>query len=335
MAKTSIEWTDATWNPTRGCSKVSAGCANCFAERMAARFSGPGQPYEGLTLDGHWVNGARFVPEMLDAPLRWKQPRRVFVNSMSDLFHDDVTNEQIAAVFGVMAACPQHTFQVLTKRPQRMLEWFEWILAEADLIREDVIDKTGSARPVEHWIACQTIGRAEELIGDGLIIPVEEEDTIPMSWPLPNVHLLVSCEDQATANERIPLILRCPAAVRGVSLEPLLGAIDLTNITAATPTGPEQWDVLSDDEYDDEIGGPGPRLSWVIVGAETGPHRRSCDVRWIKSLVNQCRSAGVACFVKSIEVSEHNRTRVSKDPNECGGWPKGLRVRMYPGDKWP
>lgn len=134
-ASTSIEWTDKTWNPVRGCARVSPGCENCYAERMAHRFSGKGQPYEGLTVLGkhgpRWAGAARFVPDMLGEPLRWRKPQRVFVNSMSDLFHEDVTNEQIADIFQVMAKCRQHTFQILTKRPKRMVEWFGWMGKEA------------------------------------------------------------------------------------------------------------------------------------------------------------------------------------------------------------
>lgn len=132
--KTEIEWTDATWNPVRGCSRVSPGCDNCYAMHVAHRFSGPGMPYEGLTVlrkgKTDWAGIARFVPDHLSDPLRWTKPRHVFVNSVSDLFHHTVSNEQIAAVFGVMAASPRHTFQVLTKRPERMVEWFEQLAAD-------------------------------------------------------------------------------------------------------------------------------------------------------------------------------------------------------------
>lgn len=122
MSKSRIAWTERVWNPVRGCSPVSSGCAHCYAARMATRFSGAGQPYQGLARDGKWTGAVRFVPEMLGAPMRWRKPALVFVNSMSDLFHRDVTDEQIVAVFGVMANCQQHTFQVLTKRPERVVK---------------------------------------------------------------------------------------------------------------------------------------------------------------------------------------------------------------------
>jgi len=119
--KTAIEWTDATWNPIRGCSRVSEGCKNCYAERVAARFSGPGEPYEGTVTDGRWNGTVLQLPEILDQPLRWKRPRRIFVNSMSDLFHEDVPGDFLIRILNVMGAAKHHTFQVLTKRPERML----------------------------------------------------------------------------------------------------------------------------------------------------------------------------------------------------------------------
>lgn len=137
-ALTTIEWTDETWNPTRGCSRVDDdGCKNCYAMRFAHRFSAPGQRYEGLTRIGKrgvdWAGRAKLIPEQLAKPLNWRKPRRIFVDSMSDLFHESLPFEHIAAVFGVMAACPQHTFQVLTKRPKRAAEFFGWLGSEAGL----------------------------------------------------------------------------------------------------------------------------------------------------------------------------------------------------------
>ncbi len=120
--KTGIEWTQATWNPIRGCSRMSAGCQHCYAETMAARFSGKGMPYEGLTKDGKWTGKIKVVESAMDQPIRWKKPRRIFVNSMSDLFHDSLAFDDVERIFRVMAQSPQHTFQVLTKRPENMLK---------------------------------------------------------------------------------------------------------------------------------------------------------------------------------------------------------------------
>lgn len=249
---TTIEWTDATWNPVSGCTKVSQGCKNCYAERVFPR-----------AYPGRIFTDVRTHSDRLDQPLRWKRPRRVFVNSMSDLFHESVPGEIIDRVFAVMALSVQHTFQVLTKRPQRMLEWFrsnpyERILRHADVIRSEL---SGRALP-------QRIG-----VSDPNVVPYR------------NVWIGISAEDQATADERIPLLLQTPA-VRFVSLEPLLGPVTLN-----------QW-ILS--EYGRRQIGAKPGLSWIIVGGESGPKARVCDVAWARSLVSQCREAGVPVFVKQI-----------------------------------
>lgn len=260
MGATGIEWTDVTWNPVRGCARVSPGCENCYAERMAHRFSGAGRPYDGLTVLGkhgpRWSGRARFVAEMLDAPSRWLGPRRVFVNSMSDLFHDDVTDEQIGSVFAVMASSRRHTFQILTKRPMRMQDWILRFARE----------------------------------------------------PMRNVWLGVSCEDQQRANERVPLLLKTPAAVRFVSAEPLLGPIDFNS------TG---------------------KLDWVIVGGESGAGARECRTQWIDSIVRQCKVTGTPCFVKQLgsAVIQDGERRAKRDAKggDMDEWPHGLRVRQFPG----
>jgi len=323
-----IEWTGETWNPVIGCRRVSEGCRNCYAEVMAGRIAlmgGPaGERYSKVVKPGtrQWNGEAIFVPSALDKPLRWRKPRRIFVNSMSDLFHEDVTNEQIAAVFGAMAACPQHTFQVLTKRPERMVEWFEWV--------------GGTGR----WFV----------------------DT-QQPWPLPNVWLGVSVEDQPTADERIPLLLQTPAAVRFVSAEPLLGPVDLRGLPFG-PLGSRILDALTAGCKSDTPW----HLNWVIVGGESGPGARACDIGWVRSIVEQCRGADVACFVKQLgghPVAEVARCAVCGDDvpytsgfadrdhghgvlarntewgvsritlrDRKGGnpdeWPTGLRVREFP-----
>ncbi len=337
MARTKIEWTDVTWNPTRGCSRVSEGCRNCYAERTAARFaygwdpsSGevnrPNAPYAGLvrsTPKGpRWTGEVRLVPEKLSEPLRWRKPRRVFVDSMSDLFHEKIPDEYIAAVFGVMAACPQHTFQTLTKNPKRMLEWFGQLSGR------------WMAEPGQEAAVC--CGSADVIRPE--MIP-DNKERVP--WPLPNVMLGVSCEDQATADERIPLLLQTPAAVRFVSAEPLLEAVDLK-------PGWLRWPGTMLDHA----------LDWVIVGGESGPGARPCDVEWIRSIVEQCVEAGTACFVKQIganaihgrfcepfyqDVPSRMRGHICKTEDEPlelrdrkGGdineWPEDLRVRQFPGE---
>lgn len=189
--KTRIEWTDATWNPVTGCTKVSEGCDHCYAETIAHRFAGtPAYP------NGFAVT---LRPERLDQPLRWQRPRRIFVNSMSDLFHADVPDEFIARVFAVMALAPQHTFQVLTKRPGRMRS----LLSSAEFRR--------GVR-----LAVFESGLVDEVIAFGSEM-----------FPLPNVWLGTSVESQKWADVRIPQLLGTPAAVRFLSCEPLLGPVDL------------------------------------------------------------------------------------------------------------
>jgi protein gp37 len=382
VGKTKIAWTEETWNPTRGCSRKSEGCLNCYAERQAHRFSGAGQPYEGLTTlrNGRpgWTGDVLFVPGMLDAPLRWRRPRMVFVNSMSDLFHESVTNEQIAAVFGIMAACPQHTFQVLTKRARRMREWFEWIRHHAGAgipfgggsfakkmgIKSVRLGETGSDAPT--W-NCRSF--AEPVLRERLDIRMDHSDECSpaMPWPLPNVWLGVSIENQAAADERIPELLRTPAAVRFVSAEPLLGEIDLVcglrvawQCIGCRRYFPSPWRKVCPNcgregywtgshAFNQPGGQRGSGLDWVIVGGESGPGARPCNVEWIRSIVGQCREAWTACFVKQLgsqtilrahptdpritnQWLDETNTIVSvtgkgSDPSV---WPEDLRVREYP-----
>lgn len=341
MSQSSIEWTDVTWNPVRGCTRISPGCERCYAERQAHRFSGQHQPYEGLTVLGkqgpRWSGRAGLVPATLGAPLRWSKPRRVFVNSMSDLFHEDISDTEIAAIFGVMAMSPQHTFQVLTKRPERMWrllsQWTADICWRAIYRLDEALGRIviPSVQP----------GRCGRLLGDKL--------------PLPNVWLGVSVEDQQRADSRIPHLLDTPATVRFISAEPLLAPIDLRCV--------RQDEVYSIDALTGDVregtgaNGTGFRfdrgcvdkLDWVIVGGESGPGARECEVAWIRSLVRQCQSAAVPCFVKQLgarhvdaalggtghqtrPVPEHGRIVRLRDRK--GGaldeWPADLRVREFP-----
>jgi protein gp37 len=293
VGDTSIEWTDKTWNPVRGCSRVSPGCENCYAERVAARFSGPGMAYEGLATPKGWTRKVRLVPEHLADPVRWRRRSlRVFVNSMSDLFHEALSFEDIDQVFGVMAACRYyaahgdvfegHTFQVLTKRAERMRAY----------LSEDRRDQWADA-------AVRWAGGTDP---DGI-----HDQTRFGPQALPHVWLGVSVEDQRRADERIPHLLATPAAVRFLSCEPLLGPVDLWHMdedagamrgpavvrsggmTSSTAHGPPEG-------YDDSY----PGIDWVIVGGESGGGARPFDLAWARSLVAQCRAASVACFVKQL-----------------------------------
>ncbi len=276
--KTEIEWTDATWNPIRGCSKVSPGCKNCYAETMAARFCGEGQPYAGVIERGRWNGQITFHPHKLDEPLRWQKPRRVFVNSMSDLFHPRVTFETIAGIFGIMGAAPRHTFQILTKRPERAEKFFRWLKRWPDA-----------------YEACANFIHE-------LCMPSMDRVPIPIPgqrWPLHNVWLGVSVEDQETADARVPLLLKCPAAVRWISAEPLLGPVDLW----ARWLWPLQWtwaaaydspeDAIAAGAYAAEspqllLAANARILRWVVVGGESGTGARPMHPAWAAHLRDQC-----------------------------------------------
>jgi protein gp37 len=269
---TTIEWTDVTWNPIRGCSLVSAGCQNCYAMRQAHRFARPGQPYEGLTELGphgpRWTGQIRLVPKLLDAPLHWRTPRRIFVNSMSDLFHEEVPDEFIDQVFSVMASAARHMFQVLTKRPERMRQY---CLSRAVMPREMF------PRLIHRYM---DLDRSVEWT---------------KTWPLPNVWLGVSVEDQHTANERISLLLQTPAAVRWISAEPLLGPISFRACLN--------------------------RLDWVVVGGESGSRARPCDVDWIRSIVQQCQKANVPVLVKQLGAYIVDRNDAGFEGDTETSWP--------------
>src|ERR1700744_1156859 len=291
--KTAISWTDATWSPIRGCSRVSAGCQNCYAEVIASRFSGPGQPFEGFakigTATGRWTGRVELVPKNLTDPLRWRAPRRIFLTSMSDVFHEKLTNEEIAALFAVMASAPRHTFQVLTKRAARMREWFDWA---SDLTPSVLYSYA------EH--AIQTDDDRGRMLG---FLRLRE------AWPLPNVWLGVSVENQAAADERIPELLATPAAVRFLSCEPLLGQVHLhSGWTGGSYVHPDPL--------------TGKRIDWVIAGCESGRHARPCDLEWLRSLRDQCAASGVPFFCKQAEEQLSHSTSCAVHPISVGAGSK-------------
>jgi protein gp37 len=282
---TSISWTDATWNPIRGCRRTApkgskqSGCGDptgggCYAERQAARFCGPGGAYEGLitiTKSGpRWSGKTRFVSEHLLDPVRWQKPRRIFTDSMSDLFYEGFRDDEIDRVVAVMMICAtregaNHIFQTLTKRPDRMRQYFadpntqERVARAAGTLMED---------------------------GDGWFdgIAFRKEGLVH-----PNLWWGVSVENQAAANERIPELLETPAAVRFLSCEPLLGAVDIAEYfdPCSVPCGEEPW----------------AELHWVIAGCESGLRARECTAGWLRSLRDQCASANVPFFLKQAEES--------------------------------
>ncbi|HEU4708779.1 MAG TPA: phage Gp37/Gp68 family protein [Methylophilaceae bacterium] len=288
--KSRIEWTQATWNPVTGCSKVSQGCKHCYAEREWPRMSAP-RPQPNV-YTGRAFTDVQCHPERLLQPWCWVKPRLIFVNSMSDLFHESVPFEFIAHVFWIMGVTTRHTYQVLTKRPQRMLEFFKWVEDGALTFPDDRIGKNS---PDVKWQPATKSRGGYDNCGPG--------------WPYENVWLGVSVEDQATADERIPLLLKCPAAVRWISAEPLLGQVDLSRIGgdrfgygAQNALSGAPWVYLGPDADGRamwELGEPRHnRLDWVVAGGESGPGARPMHPEWARSLRDQCSAAGVPFFFK-------------------------------------
>ena len=302
--RSKIQWTDATWNVTAGCTKVSPGCDNCYAAMMAKRLRAMGMSgYQSVVDgDGEWTGTIDLLDRLgnLPIPLHWKKPRRIFVNSMSDLFHPTVWFDYLDRVFEVMSKARQHVFQILTKRPERMAQYL-----------------IGSGRAVDRGLC-----RAGNL------------------W------LGTTCENQAAADERIPHLLKCPASVKFLSLEPLLGPINiLPYIGGQAHRCKCGWHETETDilPYGHDWRCPVCATTcetfnacrWVIVGPETGPRRRPCDPAWIRGIVEQCAAAGVPCFVKAFPVSCQtypilrvmSGDRISKNPAE---WPEWARVQQFP-----
>ncbi|WP_280389270.1 DUF5131 family protein [Nocardia wallacei] len=284
-----IEWTEETWNVVTGCTRISEGCEHCYIERTPPmrmahrRFDGP---QIGAT------TGVQLHPERLGKPLRWRAPRRVFVNSMSDLFHDDIPNDFIEQVFAVMALTRRHTFQVLTKRPARMRA-----LLSSGNFRDEVTERYAD----------------------------NHEGDWEFDWPLPNVWLGTSTESQRWADIRIPQLLDTPAAVRWISAEPLLGPVDLTKWIpgrctcqprgSLPPIEGVHWNGCPALGYRD--------LDWVVVGGETGPGARPMQEKWARSLRGQCAAAGVPFFLKQAgTVLAKQWGAASKKGSDPAEWPE-------------
>lgn len=361
MSDTKIEWATKTWNPTLGCSPVASGCANCYAVPMAHRVERMAtarrdkslqvellaHAYRGLTvLQGNgkrgWSGQVRLLPDRLLEPMRWKTPQRVFVDSMSDLFWGTDADLEYARrhgvaepwlvpfhfidqVFAVMAICPRHTFIILTKRPGRMREYLE---SRTTMAGGEMGQVANAIHAIGVMAGLHPMGKLSR-----------------PQWPLPNVILGTSASTQHELDAALPDLLATPAAVRCLSLEPLLGPIDLgltsPHYGEGGATGITAWR-------------PNDRacaLHWVIVGGESGPGARPCDVGWLWSIVEQCRAAGVPCFVKqlgakpwdariacleSIEemrpehLNSFGRKIVDRKGGDPAEWPEGLRVRQWP-----
>lgn len=313
---TKIEWTHRpgtkgeVWNPVTGCTKVSAGCKYCYAERVFPRAYNKDRiivatPSDGCTLGlirpdtvtGHWSRKRKFTdvkchPERLDQPLRWKKPRTIFVNSMSDLFHESIPYYFLHDVFATMAAAKQHTFIVLTKRPLRMYEYLN-----------------------------------SKYFPDGFY----EDYKIDCTWPLPNVWLGISIEDQETADERIPILLDTRAAVRFISAEPLLGHVDITEYLwgVDSPCNSCPKDVDCECGWNTRKQNGLSCIDWVICGGESGPKARSMDIRWPISLRDQCKDADVPFFMKQLSQSHGLIGRLTNHKS-FNDFPIQLQVREWP-----
>jgi protein gp37 len=332
--ETGIEWTGATWNPVRGCSRVSPGCESCYAEHTARRFAGPGQPYEGLLqlegmcVCGHarkhhkkvqgagaigtcerctacvvftrgsdvpkpkWNGVVQLVREHVTDPLRWKRPRRIFVNSMSDLFHESLEDEIIAGLLGVMGMARQHEFQILTKRARRMLQVLTLIESHPD----------GPVRALEA-AATNLLARC-----DGL----DYLHPITLRYPFENVLLGVSAEDEQRARERIPFLVRSNAARRFVSYEPAIGPL-ASSVREIT-----------------QLVSP---LDWIIVGGESaqpGIAPRAFDPQWARDVLEGTRQTRCRVFVKQMGARPVGLRLAAKKGNDMSEWPADLRVRDFP-----
>jgi protein gp37 len=269
MARTNIEWSEVVWNPVTGCTKISPGCKNCYAETIANRF---------------WKD-RKFTDvvcheDRLEQPLHWKKPRMIFVNSMSDLFHKDIPFVFIDKIFDIMVTTPRHTYQILTKRPERMLEYC--------MYQDEKMRSFGYG---------------------GFIFP----DFIWMG---------TSVENQKEANERIPILLQIPAKVKWISAEPLLEPIDLIKIETKNT-----------------------KIHWVVVGGESGPKARPCNIFWIKEIVGICKIQNIPVFVKQLgskpyyegDTSVFSGVKIIFDGNgkndKIENFPEDLQIREYPKEK--
>lgn len=298
--KTGISWSEATWNPVVGCSIVSPGCTNCYAMQQAARIvkMQPDSHYVGTTkeVNGHniWTGVLKQAPEhILTAPLRWKKPRLIFVNSMSDLFHESVPDEWIDRVFTVMLHSARHKFQILTKRSKRMRDYVTGLGENRKRWRTDT-------PRIPYPLDCITFG------------------TDPV-WPLPNVWLGVSAEDQTRAEERIPDLLETPAAVRFVSYEPALGPIHFMSMK-----GHLSWMESRHDHFDALHPNIPTPIDWIIYGGESGDGFRADKPDWAESVMQQCKHSGRTAFYYKQDsgLRSGKQGRASAELWRCKEFPK-------------
>lgn len=299
MGVTSIEWTDRVWNPTTGCTQVSDGCDRCYAQTVSHRFAGTKAFPNGFEVTLH--------PERVEDPLYWRKPARVFVNSMSDLFHAQIPDAFLHQVFNVMERATDHQFQILTKRPGRMKAFI-------------TAREAAKARYAAQFDDCPTPQMRDS--------PAARQARYRAAHPPANIWLGISLEDQKTADLRIPLLLQTPAALRFVSAEPLLESVDLTEYLAPPcpccqgETHPEEACGACDDAGCDN-GFTSP-LHWVIAGGESGAGARAMDPLWATDLVLECRQQRVPVFVKQLG------SHVGRQHKDIDQFPPALRIRQFP-----
>ncbi len=296
QGKDGILWCDETWNPMRGCSHVSAGCDHCWAARMATRHeANPVTPHlRGFARDGHWTGKVELIESELEKPLHWRKPKRIAVALMGDLFR--LRAEDIDRVFAVMALCPQHTFLLLTKQARRMYKYSEDTAFRAEMIGIEAEYRSGLDRYINgkpRW-----------------------------EFPLCNVHLGVSAENQATLDERVPWLLRTPAARRWLSLEPLLGLVDLQRpyLQLLSESGRS-----TTSDFRLKIG-----VDLVVVGGESGPGARPMHPDWVLQVRDQCAAASVPFMFKQWGEWAPNCLCLTKKPCPTIDRPKpGLPGCMF------
>jgi protein gp37 len=301
MSKTLISWTDETLNPLVGCSKVSEGCTHCYAETAAATPRLQQFPqYQGvIDKHGHWNGTINFVPEQLNKLFHMKKSRRIFMPSMSDPFHENVKDEWLDQIMAAIALNPHLTVKMLTKRPERMKKYFErdfygCVMKAFDKLPQDLVVKSPRL-------------------------------SYRQTWPLPNLWLGVTVENQKEADERISLLLETPAAVRFLSIEPMLNSIDFEDVPVGMFGPLRPYGGVSVET---------PKIDWVIIGGESGSNARPFHLEWAESIIQQCKDAGVAVFTKQTGSNAFyqgkpfkTKSRAGTDPSE---WPENLRIQQFP-----
>ncbi len=292
---TNIEWTNETWNVIVGCSRISSGCQKCYAATAAA--SPRLQQFPQYQAVSKWDGTVQFVESQLLKPLSWRKPKRIFVCSMADLFHANVLDEWIHQVMAVVALSPQHTFQILTKRPERMKEyfsqpnlWVKWYEAASVNLWDAVSDKFGGLINLQQYFTLQP-------------------------FPLPNLWLGTSTENQQMADKRIPILLQIPAAIRFLSCEPLLEEIDFRQAGAIQRliSDDYEWELVNED------------IQWIVVGGESGPQSRPCHIEWIESIVQQCQQSQTPVFVKQLGANAYYQGQQFKTRDK-----KGVEIKEFP-----